>query len=69
MLESLWYKVFHGIKDDYIIFIFGKDIIESIYRSYCNNFVADNSKIENQSHHLFFVAILLQLGGYIMWPP
>ena len=39
MLESPWYKVFDGIEDDYVIFIFGKDIMESIYRSHCNSFV------------------------------
>ena len=64
-LESPWYKVFYGIKVNYIISIFGKDIIESIYRSHCNSFVAGNSEIENQCYHICFVAILLQFGGYM----
>ena len=31
-LESPWYEAFYGIKGDYVISIFGKDIMESIYR-------------------------------------
>ena len=66
-LEIPWYEVCYGIQVNYVISIFGKDIIKSIYRSHCNSFIVGNSEIENQCCHICFVAILLQFGGYIMW--
>ena len=67
-LESPWYEAFYGIKVEYVISICGKNIIESIYRYHCNSFVAGNSEVENQCCYICFVALLLQFGGYIIWP-